>query len=147
MDALLRVLFAPAAFWHKAIDRLAKQRWMPALSEARTQAGDLRSLIAKNPDQMLANLAESWRDRETNVANALENGSRPTTVKVSVGSAGGFSSEQRVRHSHFGKGVITDVADSGDERQISILFDSEEQKTFLLSLVADKLEILTESDA
>ena len=124
-----------------------KQRWMPALSEARAQAEELRSLISKQPEQMIANLAESWRDRETAVAMPSPDGARPAVpVKVSVDSAGGFSTGQRVRHLRFGEGLITDVTDTADGTQVSILFDGEEQqRTFLLELVADKLEIVAVS--
>lgn len=150
MDGFLRILSRASRVLAQG-NRPAreKDRWMPALGEARSRAEEVRSLVAKNPDQMLANLAESWRDRESSAAAALyeDDGAKRTlpAVKVSVGSAGGFSTGQHVRHSYFGDGVIIDVADAGDERQISIQFASEEQKTFLLSLVADKLEIVTDS--
>ncbi len=65
-------------------------------------------------------------------------------VKVSIGSAGGFSTGQRVRHSYFGDGVITDVTDTSDDKQISVLFDAAEERTFLLSLIADKLEAIVD---
>ena len=41
-----------------------KTQWMPALAAARDRAEKLRALIVKNPEQMTANLADAWRDRE-----------------------------------------------------------------------------------
>ena len=144
LDNLLRVLSRASRVLAQSNrpDR-EKKRWMPALSAARTRLGDTRTLVAKNPEQMIANLAEAWRDREASLASSLavHDATRPATpVKISVGSAGGFSPGQRVRHSYFGEGVIADMADSDGETTISILFDAAEQRTFLLSLVTDKLE-------
>ena len=46
-----------------------KVQWMPALASARDRAEKLRSALVKNPEQMIANLADGWREREA--------GSRP----------------------------------------------------------------------
>lgn len=56
------------------------------IEQAFRQANKLRSLIAKNPEQMFANLAESWRDREAGLVTELrqvgltqgENGTKAT---------------------------------------------------------------------
>lgn len=145
MDGLLRVLSrASRVLAQGARSDREKKRWMPELSDARLRASELRTLISRNPTQMMANLGESWRDRETQITVGAGNGSERTAtpVKVSIGSAGGFSMGQRVRHSYFGDGVITDVTDTNDDKQISVLFDAAEERTFLLSLVADKLEAI-----
>ena len=124
-------------------DKLKKKR-MPALSKARSQLSNLRSMIAKNPEQMMANLAESWRDRETGIATelqqasaAVQNGSKKRKRKVKS-----FSTEQRVRHERFGEGTITGVNGEGEEATLSILFDAAEERTFLASLVQAKLDVL-----
>ena len=46
---------------------------------------------------------------------------------------------QRVQHTRFGPGVVTDLDGSGSEAKITILFDADQPRTFLASLVADKL--------
>jgi hypothetical protein len=132
MDTLLRILSRASRVLAQGprSDR-DKKRWMPELSEARLRAGELRTLISKSPDQMMANLG-----------NGAAVPAPP--VKVSIGSAGGFSSGQRVRHSYFGDGVITDVTDTSDDKQISVLFDAADERTFLLSLIADKLEAIAD---
>lgn len=111
-----------------------KQLWMPALSEARGRASKVRAMLGKNTDQMMANLAESWRDREAGLMAALSTPqekpkpkSRRKVVNLAVG--------QRVTHDHFGEGVITKL--EGDS--ISILFDAQQERTFATDLVADKL--------
>ena len=74
-----------------------KARWMPALSEARARASDLRSRIHKDPEQMMANLAEAWRDRELGAGAAPEPlpapaMTEPLVVMLSIpfGLIGGF---------------------------------------------------------
>ena len=120
-----------------------KKKLMPALSKARSRLNELRSMIAKNPEQMMANLAESWRDRETGIATELQkasvvnNGSTKRKRK-----AKSFSADQRVRHDRFGEGTITGIMGEGEEATLSILFDAAEERTFLASLVQDKLDVL-----
>ena len=116
-----------------------KGRWMPALSEARGRASELRSRIQKSPDQMMANLAEAWRDREL--------GADVQPEPLPVPHAGALSPEalavgQRVHHERFGPGVITALSDEGSETMISILFDAAQERTFLVALVQDKLRVL-----
>ena len=66
LDGLVRVLSRASRVLAQGQRSAAeKARWMPALSEARSRASDIRARVAKDPDQMIANLAESWRDRET----------------------------------------------------------------------------------
>jgi hypothetical protein len=115
-----------------------KARLLKAVGVARAQAGDLRSALTRNEEQMLANLSDAWRDREASLAaNAapLPVPPPPRNVKIAEG--------QRVRHERFGDGVVTSlVAADGNDKKISILFDAQQERTFLLSLVHDKLQTL-----
>lgn len=122
------------------------------LDAAQIQASDLRSRIARNPEQMMATLAESWRDRESGLATELQKSGLDTFSggKTSAGDGAGQTLQlrelregQRVRHERFGEGAITDVAGDGPDAMISILFDGEQSRTFLASLVQDKLVILS----
>ncbi len=120
-----------------------KKKLMPALSKARSRLNELRSMIAKNPEQMMANLAESWRDRETGIATELQKASVINNGRTKgKRKAKSFSADQRVRHDRFGEGTITGITGEGEEATLSILFDAAEERTFLASLVQDKLDVL-----
>ena len=47
----------------------------------------------------------------------------------------------RVYHDHFGAGVVTGLFGKGDEATISILFDGDQERTFLVTLVQEKLSV------
>lgn len=111
-----------------------KQAWMPALSEARGRASQVRTMLGKQTDQMMGNLAESWRDREVGRVAALSE-PRAKPRKTSRQKKMVFTIGQRVNHERFGEGVITKL--EGDS--LSILFDAEQERTFAAELVADKL--------
>jgi hypothetical protein len=87
---------------------------------------------------MMANLAESWRDRDLDGGTGLppEPLPMPTAVPLPPLAVG-----QRVQHVKFGEGVITALNGSGIEATISILFDADQERTFLAALIADKLTL------
>lgn len=120
-----------------------KKVLMPALAKARDQLSDLRGQIAKSPEQMMANLAESWRDREAGVATELQQTATMAPPSKRKRQDKVFQAEQRVRHERFGEGIITKVTGNGDESTLSILFDATQERTFLTNLVQDKLEVVT----
>ena len=94
---------------------------------------------------MIANLAEGWRDRETGVVTDLaDNGNDEKKAEIKVTPSGDrdFINGQRVRHSHYGDGVITDVVQLDDDATITVLFDASGPRNFLQSLVADKIEVV-----
>jgi hypothetical protein len=123
-----------------------KQKWMPALSAARATATRLHQLIAKNPEQMMANLAESWRDREAGFATTRADvNSAPLPPPTPTRGTDNFAVGQRVRHERFGEGVITGVTLNGADLTLAILFDGAQERTFLSSLVQGKLEIIPET--
>lgn len=148
MDRFLRSLSRA----RKAADeRKLGRSYRRMLEAAQLQASDLRSRVARDPDQMIATLAESWRDRESGLATELQQAGLDTFA--SGGNAAGkdngaalqlaeLAEGQRVRHERFGEGVVTGVEGSGAEATISVLFDGEQSRTFLASLVQDKLAAL-----
>ncbi len=140
LDALTRLLSRASRTLAQS-DRpdREKARWMPKLAEARERVSGLRSRVDKAPEQMMANLAESWRDREAGPPPAPEPLPMPAVASV---SAKGLAVGRRVAHERFGPGVITAREGDGAEAKISILFDGEQERTFLLALVQDKLRIL-----
>ncbi|MEZ4862329.1 MAG: hypothetical protein R3C14_13520 [Caldilineaceae bacterium] len=116
-----------------------KQKWMPALNDARGRATQVRSLFAKNPEQMMATLAESWRDREAGEVAALSTPPQAPRAKSKRAAQLVLVEGQRVHHERFGAGTVTKVTDGGE---ISILFDGEQERTFLAELVQEKLAVL-----
>lgn len=141
LDTLLRTLsrasrlLAQSKRPTKEIEKL-----MPLLSEARSRGSELRVRIAKNPEQVLASLSEGWRDREAGLVTSLA-APAPTTPQKPK-KLPKLAVEQRVNHEKFGDGVITALAGEGTECKVTILFDAAQERTFLLSIVADKLSVL-----
>jgi len=140
VDGLLSVL-ARASRSLAQSDRAAEEKavWMPALATARTRAEQLRSRIARDPEQMVENLAAGWRDREATLALQL---SVPTPSPAGDGVALVLAPGQRVRHIRFGEGVVTRIDGSGATAMIAILFDAAQERTFRADLLADKVEVL-----
>lgn len=147
MDALIRVISRAARLLAQGDRPVAeKSKWQPRLSAARDEAEAIRRLVARQPEQMLANLAESWRDRELGSVVEPEP-TKPIPKKVQRKLSAELSEGRRVAHSKFGPGVITalstpsDNGDSSDDATVTILFDGEQERTFLLSLIYDKLSL------
>lgn len=113
-----------------------KMIWQPRLSMACNQAEELRTRVARNPEQMMANLAESWRDRDMDGGSALPPEPLPMPVNATLPP---LAVGQRVQHVKFGPGVVTALSGSGIEATVSILFDGDQERTFLSALIADKL--------
>jgi hypothetical protein len=143
LDGLLSML-ARASRTLSQADRPARQKSqeMSRLAGARDRAEKVRAAVARNPEQMVANLAEAWRDREAGVALELN-----TPAPAPAPTPGGprkpivLAPGQRVRHVRFGPGVVTRIDGSGPSAQVAILFDAAEERTFQADLLGDKLEI------
>ena len=140
MDHLIRLLSRANRLMAQG-DRPVQEKmlWQPRLSQACTQAEELRARVARNPEQMMANLAESWRDRDLD-APALP----PEPLPIPANAAANLPPlkvGQRATHTKFGAGVITALNGSGTEATITILFDGDQPRTFLVALVADKLSV------
>lgn len=138
VDGLLSVL-ARASRSLAQGERPAAEKaiWMPALAAARTRAEQLRSRIARDPEQMIENLAAAWRDREATLALQL-------SVPAPAGQAAALvlAPGQHVRHVRFGEGVVTRIDGSGADAMVAILFDAAQERTFRADLLADKVEVL-----
>lgn len=141
MDHLIRLLSRANRLMAQG-DRPVSEKmiWQPRLSLAVSQAEELRTRVARNPEQMMANLAESWRDRELNGGPALP----PEPLPIPANAAEALPPlevGQRVQHVKFGTGVVTACNGSGTDATISILFDGDQERTFLAALVADKITL------
>lgn len=139
MDGLLSVM-ARASRSLAQSDRPAPEmaRWMEALAAARSRAEQLRVRVARDPEQMMQNLSESWRDREANLTVQVSVPAPATGEAVAVVLAPG----QRVRHVRFGEGVVMQIDGDGPDAMVSILFDAAQERTFRADLLADKVEVL-----
>lgn len=118
-----------------------KVKWMAALAAARDRAEHLRSAIVRNPEQMMMNLADGWRERESGVAVELNTPAASLKQPAPGAVAMVLSAGQRVRHLKFGDGVVSRIDGSGDSATVTILFDAAEERTFMAGLLYDKLEL------
>jgi len=133
LDSLLQSLTrASRVLAQGEVSMQHKQKWMPALHEARGRANKVHSSLSKSPDQVMATLAESWRDREAGVVEELQ-AAPPVQRRTKVVT---YVIGQRVHHERFGSGTITKINEAGE---LSISFDTDQERTFLSELVQDKL--------
>ena len=127
-----------------------KKKTVRKLERALLQAREIRSRISRNPDQVMASLAEGWRDRETRMVTELSEPSSNGAQKQKRGRKVNVAKLQqgdKIRHERFGDGEITGLSGDGDDSTISISFGLDEagnpqDKTFLVSLVAEKIKKL-----
>ena len=116
---------------------------MDALAAAVQSANQLRFSLSRNPEQTVGTLAEAWRDREATIATSLQAAAAvktPQPTRSQQRILAQLACGQRIVHTHFGDGVITEVSGEDEEKRIKILFDGDQERTFLASLLADKLE-------
>ena len=116
---------------------------MDALAAAVQNANQLRFSLSRNSEQTVSTLAEAWRDREANIATSLQEAAAvkaPEPTRSQQRTLAQLACGQRIVHTHFGDGVVTEVSGEGVDKRIKILFDGDQERTFLASLLADKLE-------
>jgi hypothetical protein len=131
---LSRLERAPAQDGHSVKERKAV---VTMLAAARGRLDDIARRV-KSPDS-LALFAELWRDRETAAVVAARAPAPWPSAKPARPLH--LAEGQRVQHARFGPGRVETIS-PGDDPQVAILFDSGEQRTFLASLVVDKLQAL-----
>ncbi len=110
-----------------------KVRRMDQLARARQRLLDLRDRVRRPED--LRVFADKWRDRETRAQRAARR-----EVRQAAPSALALTPGMTVQHPHFGQGIVVDVVpeENGDQR-IVVDFPTGGRRTFLASLVQDKL--------
>jgi hypothetical protein len=114
-----------------------KARLMPQLAAARARLDEVSRRV-KTPDD-LALFAELWRDREAAGVTATRLPS-PAATQSPVQPLR-LHAGQLVRHERFGPGTVLAVEDTGSDTQITIRFDTGEDRTFLASLAGGKLSV------
>lgn len=109
------------------------------LADARGRLSEIARRV-KGPES-LALYAELWRDREMAVVVAA----RPPAASTELVRPAYLLHREpgaQVVHARFGLGVVEAVDDAAGDAQITVLFNSGERRTFLASLVGDKLQTL-----
>lgn len=145
IDSLLRVISRASRLLAESDEtKKRKQIGMDALSNAHQQATELRGRMSKQGEKMISTLAEGWRDREAGLAVELQQATQveqPAPSPQAVRALARLHSGQRVVHSHFGNGVVQSIEGEDGDQKITILFDADKERTFLLNRVADKLTV------
>jgi hypothetical protein len=107
-----------------------RQKLMPLLSLARQRTGEFGAKL--NPPDRLNMYAEMWWERQASLA-------AQTPVNRTPGKAPKYEVGMSVYHQKFGPGQITALAADGKDQAVTVSFGAEGEKTFLASLVIDKL--------
>jgi len=103
---------------------------LEGLSLARSKTRQFRQNIEDDKDWGL--YVELWRDRQY---LAAEPASSPTAP------APALSEGMLLEHTHFGLGEVTSVAASGDDTLVTVEFEEGDTRTFMASLLADKIVV------
>ena len=112
-----------------------KVELMPRLAEARKRLDAVKRQL-RRPDD-LALFAELWRDRETAAVATTRQPARPGTRPPTAQQS--FRPGQVVHHVRFGTGIVLALNGTRADPQIVVEFEDGRQRTFLASLVADKM--------
>ncbi len=116
-------------------DIVEKRRLMPLLAQARRRCEDLIQRVRRPEDLTL--YTDLWRDREARLLASLQSASdHPTRPR---GRRPRYKEGMAVTHTVFGPGTVIAVTPDGDEQRVTVRFVTAGERTFLASLVADKL--------
>jgi len=104
------------------------------LSQARTTASRLRREVKTEAE--LNTFSALWHDRQflEPAADAPETPSAPQII---------LKEGMTIEHTHFGEGLVEAVFTQGDDTMVTVDFFSAGRRTFLVSLLADKISIIT----
>jgi hypothetical protein len=111
-----------------------KGRLMPQLAAARQRCTAIRGRLRRPQD--LALFAELWRDRETRDVIKAQASAR---VDKPRGKPRRYRRDQRVRHRVYGDGTVVALEQRDGDMQVTVRFADDSERTFLASLVGDKL--------
>lgn len=112
------------------------------LDAAYERAGQIRSLVAKNQEQMLANLADSWRDRENGITPSPAPAPRPIATPAQKQALARLRPGLAVAHERFGPGEVIKLSGQGPDAKVTIRFEDGQERTFLVVYIEDKLRVL-----
>lgn len=116
-----------------AVPHTRKQALMPLLSQARRRTGEFTTKLTV-PERLNV-YAEMWYERQANLSTQT-----PAAVaRKASGPPPAFRQDMDVYHQRFGPGQITEIAPEGKDMNITVTFMDGSVRTFLASLVTDKL--------
>jgi len=111
-----------------------KATLLERMRNARATANQMRRGVKNDRD--LNNYSALWHDRQFQ-QTAAEAAARVAPLLA-------LREGMRIEHTHFGEGLVEVVKPSGDDLQVTIDFIEAGRRTFLVSLLADKLSIINE---
>ncbi len=114
-----------------------KAALMERLNQARKRLDEIKRHV-KTPEDLIP-YAEAWRDREANAIAELRK-SPPKKPKRTI-KPERMKVGQKVKHSHFGVGVVTAIEKGEDDAYVTIDFVTKGERKFALSLLAGKLMV------
>jgi len=121
---------------HASLPHERKVATLETLGTARQRLMSIRERLRSPED--LALFAEKWRDRETAAVREAQRSTR-SAVPTAKRKRRRYVAGMRVTHARFGEGLIVAVRPEGDDAQVTVDFHQAGQRTFLASLVSDKL--------
>jgi hypothetical protein len=113
------------------VPQARKQALMPLLSQARRRAGEFTAKLTV-PEKLNV-YAEMWYERQANLS------AQTPAAKKASGPPPAFRQGMDVYHQRFGPGQITGIAPEAKDMNITVSFMDGSVRTFLASLVTDKL--------
>jgi hypothetical protein len=111
-----------------------KTRLMPQLAAARRRCDDVRRRL-RDP-QAMELFVDLWRDRELREISEAQSGAR---ARRPAAKPRRYREGQSVRHVLLGDGTVLDVQRAEGDVKVSVLFMDGSERTFLGTLVRDKL--------
>lgn len=104
------------------------------LSRARTTASRLRREVKTEAE--LNTFSALWHDRQF-LEPVVETPETPSVSQIILKEG------MTIEHTHFGEGLVEAVFTQGDDTMVTVDFFSAGRRTFLVSLLADKISIIT----
>lgn len=111
-----------------------KARLMPQLASARQRCSDVHSRLRGPRDMAL--FAELWRDREV---REVEETRREARGRRPASKPRSYREGQMVQHTVYGLGTVVGLEARNGDIEVTVRFSIDSERTFLASLVRDKL--------
>ena len=111
-----------------------KGRLMPQLAAARNRCTAIRERLRSERD--MAVFSELWRDRETRDILEAQSATRSPKPQRTPRR---YRQGQAVQHQLYGAGTVVGLARRDGDVEVTVRFGVDSERTFLASLVADKL--------
>lgn len=121
---------------HASLSHDRRVALLDALAAARQRLTTIRARV-RGPED-LALFAEKWRDRETAAVREVQR-SLVRQINATSGQRRRYTPGMAVQHERFGSGTVVAVQRDGEDERVTVEFPQAGRRTFLASLVKDKL--------